>query len=93
MSTLVLRADKVPIIDGSEHWTLRTHIAVGSYTRDDRDRIFLSPDCATTTELNYWADMLIKELQAIKRKAKRLQWNNRRPPEQVDGLGQMPSRK
>jgi hypothetical protein len=29
--------------------------------------------------------MLIKELQGIKRKANRLQWNNRRPRGQVDG--------
>jgi hypothetical protein len=80
MSTLKLIVDKVPIIDGSEHWTLRTHIAVGSHTRDEEgDRILLSPDCVTTTELNWWADMLIKELQTIKRKAARLQWNNRRP--------------
>jgi hypothetical protein len=85
MSSLRLIVDKVPIIDGSEHWTLRTYIAVGSHTRDDDDGILLSPDCATTTELNWWADMLIKELQDIKRKANRLQWNNRRPRGQVDG--------
>lgn len=80
MSTLRLLADRVPIIAGSEHWTLRTHIAVGSHERDEgQDRILLSPDCVTPAELNYWIDSMIKELQDIKRKAARLQWNNRRP--------------
>jgi hypothetical protein len=61
----------------SDQWIIRAYIAVGSHATDSRGRILLSPDCVTTTELNTWADMLIKDLQDIRKKAARLQWDNR----------------
>ncbi len=75
MGTLVLLADKEQVTPNQ--WIIHAHIAVGDCTTREDGRVLLSPDCVTTTELNTWADMFIKELQEIKRQAARLQWDNR----------------
>ncbi len=76
MDTLTLVTEKEPIIAGSTQWKMRAHIAAGSYTSDGQGRILLSPDCVTAGEVGVWADSLITELQEIKRRAARLQWDN-----------------
>ena len=74
---LVLLPRKQHIIPGSDQWVIRAYIAVGSNTPSPDGRILLSPDCATPTELRYWADRMIQQLEDIKLDADRLQWNNR----------------
>jgi hypothetical protein len=75
MATLVLLTEKENVT--SSRWITHAHIAVGSNTPRADGKILLSADCVTTIEINTWADMLIKELQGIKRKAADIQWHNR----------------
>jgi hypothetical protein len=58
----------------SGHWRARCHIAVDSYSRDNGD-IFLSAECVGKGEVAHWADLMIKELEAIKREAAEMEWN------------------
>jgi len=77
----VQQIDPVPSDENyapSGHWFARAHIAVASHSRDaDRDTILLSGECLTASEVNYWADKMIKELEGIKRDATRMNWRNR----------------
>ena len=76
--TLILHVENVPIIASRPHWTAEAYIAAGSYSRDVSGRILLTPDCRTPGEIDTWADHLIGELEEIKARARRIQWNNRR---------------
>jgi hypothetical protein len=69
LRALVLHVDKVPVV--SEFWEARAYIAVGFHmARADGLRV-LSPNCVTPTEVAAWADELIKELESIKKEARR----------------------
>jgi hypothetical protein len=77
----VQQIDPVPSDENytpSGHWFARAHIAVASHSRDaDRDPILLSAECFTASEVNYWDDKMIKELEGIKRDAARMNCKNR----------------
>lgn len=49
----------------------RAHIYVKTHSSDTRKLIFISPDCVTMKELEYEIDRLKKELEEIRKKAKR----------------------
>ena len=74
MATLRLHVAKFDI---GKLWYTRAHIQASSFNRGPGGEIFLSPDCAGPTEVKAWADDLIKKLEAIKRKADKMQWDNR----------------
>lgn len=76
-NTLILHVDKVPIITASDQWMAHAYVSVGSHTVGPNGQLLLSPDCRTPTEIRTWADLLIRDLEAIKTKAAGIQWNNR----------------
>lgn len=49
----------------------RAHIYVKSHTRDNRNFIFVTPECVSIRELEYEIDRLQKELENIRKKARR----------------------
>lgn len=49
----------------------RAHIYVKSYSKGNRGFIFITPDCVRIGELEYEIDRLQKELENIRKKAKR----------------------
>ena len=75
---LKLRIQKIDLTDGtSGHWFARAHICVSGASTDPYDdgRILLSPDCRTATEVEAYADDLIRDLEKIKREAKAADWS------------------
>jgi hypothetical protein len=77
VNALKLRVQKVPVTPKSKQWQAVVHIVVASHATDNDGSILLSADCMTSSEVNYWADEMIKELDAIKKKAAKLAWDNR----------------
>lgn len=70
-----IRSDKHDFLS-SGLWFTRAHIVVASYSKNaGSDTIFLSADCRTASEVNYWANMIIKEAEGIRRKAPQIDWN------------------
>ena len=51
--------------------THHAHIYIKEYSTDEKGHILLTPECVSYQELQYQADRLIKELEEIKRKAKK----------------------
>lgn len=49
----------------------RAHIYVKTHVSDSRNLIFISHDCVTLRELEYEIERLKKELEDIRKKAKR----------------------
>jgi hypothetical protein len=49
----------------------RAHIYVKSYSKSNRGFIFITPDCVSIGELEYEIDRLQKELEDIRKKARR----------------------
>ncbi|MBA7570404.1 hypothetical protein ES708_12154 [subsurface metagenome] len=49
----------------------RVHIYVKSYSESTRGFIFITPDCVSIRELEYEIDRLKKELEDIRKKARR----------------------
>ena len=49
----------------------RAHIYVKSYSKSNRGFIFITPDCVNIRELEYEIDRLQKELEDIRKKARR----------------------
>ena len=74
MKKVVLLVNKVPVVQGQ--WQAEARIGLARYAQDAQGRILLSPDCRTATEVHAWADVLIKELEDVKRRASKLQWDN-----------------
>jgi hypothetical protein len=55
------------------HWYARAHIVVAFNWTDNNDgTILLSAECRTAREVEEYADLMIKELEQIKRKAKQM---------------------
>ena len=48
-----------------------SHIYVKSYSKGNRGFIFITPDCVSIGELEYEIDRLQKELEDIRKKARR----------------------
>lgn len=46
-------------------------IYLKTYTKDQRGSIFITPDCITLAELDYQIERLHKELEHIRKKAKK----------------------
>jgi hypothetical protein len=59
----------------SGYWTALAHIAVASYSQEG-GKIVLSAECRTSSEVAYWADLMIKELEDIKRPAVKMKWHH-----------------
>jgi hypothetical protein len=72
--TLILHIDKIQMTD--EFWEARAHIAVGSHGVGPNGRNLLSPDCVVASEVDAWADDLIRELEEVKREAHKMKWGN-----------------
>lgn len=69
---LVFELGKKP----SGHWFARAHIVVASNkTEGNDDTILLSAECRSAREVEEYADLMIKELEQIKRKAKEMNWS------------------
>lgn len=49
----------------------RAHIYIKSYSKSNRGFIFITPDCVSIEELEYEIDRLQKELEVIRKKARR----------------------
>lgn len=49
----------------------RAHIYVKSYSKSNRDFIFITPNCVSIGELEHEIDRLQKELEDIRKKARR----------------------
>lgn len=49
----------------------RAHIYIKSYSKSNQDFIFITPDCVSIEELEYEIDRLQKELEDIRKKARR----------------------
>ena len=49
----------------------RAHIYVKSYSKSNRDFIFITPNCVSIVELEHEIDRLRKELEDIRKKARR----------------------
>ena len=71
MKKIVLLADKEPVV--GDQWMVRAHIAVGWHTQD---RVLLSPDCVSPLEVDAWANDIIRQVQEVKRQARRIKWDN-----------------
>ncbi len=59
----------------SGYWRARAHIAVASHSREG-DKLFLATNCREASDVEYWADMFIKELTEIKRRARTMKWHH-----------------
>jgi hypothetical protein len=69
------RLAKDSIVNVSQLVT-RAHIVVGTRSRETQSEdILLSADCRTASEIDSYADQMIKELEAIKREARTMQWS------------------
>jgi hypothetical protein len=66
-----IRSDKNDFFP-SGLWFTSAHIAVASYLKKLGTTL---SSCRTASDVNYWANMIIKEAKAIKRKAARMDWN------------------
>ncbi len=61
----------------SGHWFARAHIVVASNrTENNDDTILLSAECRTAREVEEYADLMISELEKVKRKAKEMNWSD-----------------
>lgn len=74
MKKLKLIIDKKTVVQN--FWEVTAFIGLDSHFTDANGRILLSTDCRTATEVHTWANALIKELEDIKRKAAKIQWDN-----------------
>ena len=70
MNKLKLLSKKIPMTN--ELWEIRAFIVPNRYSSDEKGQIYLSPECVSASEINYWADALIKDLEKIKRQANKL---------------------
>lgn len=73
LSKLVLKVEKVPVV--KDQWQAHTHIILGEEWREG-DTVMFSPECRTAGEVIAYADDLIQLLEAIKKKARRMAWDN-----------------
>jgi len=72
---LKLRVQQIDLTDGtSGHWFTRAHICASSPGTDSDGSVLLSADCRSANEIAEEADGMIKELENIKRQAKRVDW-------------------
>jgi len=71
---LELLVEKAPVV--GNQWIAIAHIVVGFHSQDENGRILLSPECRTSVEVRTWADDLIEQLEGIKQRADRIQWDN-----------------
>ncbi len=61
----------------SGHWVARAHIIVASnWTENNDDTILLSAECRTGREVEEYVDLMISELEKVKRKAKEMNWSD-----------------
>ena len=61
----------------SGRWFARAHIVVASnWTENNDGTILLSAECRTARELEEYADLMISELEEVKRKAKEMNWSD-----------------
>jgi hypothetical protein len=72
----LLSFQKVPITPRSKLWQARAHIVLGIIQKDQEGDYLLSSDCVTPKDVADEADALIKELEAIKRQAAKVAWDN-----------------
>ena len=70
MKKLDLWVEKVPF--GDHIATKISHIVLQGYSTGPQGELRISADCRTAGEVVWYANYLITELEAIKRKAKRL---------------------
>jgi hypothetical protein len=80
---LKLRIDKIDPLRFKQkdplsgYWEAIAHIAVASFSKlDGIDDLLLSADCRGPSEVIYWADKMIKELERIKVRAAKMKWNS-----------------
>ena len=48
-----------------------SHLELTQYSRDGQGHVHLSPQLMTDSEVDYWVDNLIEQLEKARRKAKR----------------------
>lgn len=59
------------------HWYARAHIVVAlNCTENNDDTTLLSAECRTAREVEDYADLMIKELEQIKREAEQRDWSD-----------------
>lgn len=76
MAKLRLRTERVEIVEGC--WQVHAYIEPESFASDGKDQWpILSPDLRGPGEVEHWANLMIRDLEAIKQKARRVRWDNR----------------
>jgi hypothetical protein len=71
MKWLDLWIKKVPISKNKKPALKIAHIVVQAWSQGPKGEIHISADCRSAKEVEEWADLLIHNLQEIKRKAQR----------------------
>jgi hypothetical protein len=73
LSKIILKVDKVPVV--TDQWQAHAYIILGEEWREG-DTVMFSPECRTAGEVIAHADDLIQQLEAIKKTARRMAWDN-----------------
>jgi hypothetical protein len=53
------------------------HLCLSGYSSDEDENILLSPELATNQEVDYYVDDLVKQLEKVRRKAKKILEKNK----------------
>jgi len=53
------------------------HLWLSGYSSDEDENILLSPELATNQEVDYYVDDLVKQLEQVRRKAKKILEKNK----------------
>ena len=77
MATLKLWVEKGGVGKNPKIWDKTAYIVVGRHLTH-ANQILLSTDCDNPEEVANYADDLIKQLENLKKRAKKMRWNNRR---------------